>query len=168
MFIVTARAPRHSRLLLLGLSALAVLALVLLLRGGSAKHADAEPELRAETDEARAAYLRSLGWSVDPEPLESLRLTLPKTMEEPYLSYNRLQLSQGFDLTPYLGRTLDRCTYRITNYPGRPSGCQADLYVCDGIIVAGDVVCTGADGFINTLEFPDNTNEQKNDSLSIH
>ena len=73
---------------------------------------------------------------------------------EPYRSYNELQLKQGFDLTPYLGETLERYIYCVTNHPDRPKGCQADLYVYDGEVVAGDVVCTGANGFISTLEFP--------------
>lgn len=152
MFIVTAKAGGLRRILLLILLMLAAAAAILLLRAHSGDSTDALT--RAETDKARVSYLASLGWEVDSEPLEALRLTLPETMEEPYRSYNELQRRQGFDLTPYLGKTLERYTYRLRNYPDRPDGCQIDLYLHDGRIVAGDVICTGVNGFIDTLTFP--------------
>lgn len=164
MFIITAKAPKP-RIFLWPLAILlAGVSIALLLRAGGPK--SAEPELYAPSDEARCAYLKSLGWDANPEPLESLRLTLPETLEEPYLSYNRIQLQQGFDLQPWLGETVDRYTYRISNYPGRTSGCQADLYLCGGQIIAGDVLCTGADGFIATLEYPDPANSEDVKSAS--
>ena len=154
MFIVTAKVPKRRNIALAAIALLVIVIAVVALLSRSPKAAESEPSLHAETNEQRVAYLESLGWEVDPEPVESLRLTLPEELVEPYLSYNQLQLRQGFDLTPCLGKTLERCTYRVANYPDRPNGCQADLYVCEGVIVAGDIVCTGANGFIDTLEFP--------------
>ena len=154
MFIVTAKVPKRRSITLAAIAILVIVIAVVALLPHSPKAAESEPSLQAETNEQRVAYLESLGWEVDPEPVESLRLTLPEELVEPYLSYNQLQLRQGFDLTSCLGKTLERCTYRVTNYPDHPNGCQADLYVCDGVIVAGDIVCTGANGFIDTLEFP--------------
>lgn len=154
MFIVTAKVPKRRHLFPVLLAALLVVVAVLCLRAGKNNADDRSPELRAETNESRVKYLESLGWEVDAEPIEVLRLTLPNELVEPYRSYNDLQLKQGFDLTPLLGETLERCTYAIKNYPGRTDGCQADLYLLDGVIVAGDIVCTGANGFIATLDFP--------------
>ncbi len=151
MFIVTAKVPRRSNILLTALAALAVCVMLLCLRNAKLPEDGAIP---ARTNEQRVAYLESLGWQVEPEPVEVVRLTLPETPEEPYLSYNELQRQQGFDLTPCFGKTLERSTYTVTNHPAQPSACQADLYVCDGAVVAGDVVCTGENGFIATLEFP--------------
>ncbi len=153
MFIVTAKAPKRRHLLSAALIVLLIVAVPLLLRMRKTDATSAD-ELRAETNEARVKYLESLGWVVDAQPIESLRLTLPEELVEPYRSYNELQLTQGFDLIPFLGETLERHTYAIRNYPNRPSGCQADIYLSEGFIVAGDVVCTGADGFIASLEFP--------------
>ena len=152
MFIVTAKASALRRaFLLIVLLFAACAAVVLLYRRSAAADSTA---IRAADDAARVAYLASLGWETDDEPLESLRLTLSETLEEPYRSYNELQLKQGFDLTPYLGKALERYAYRARNYPGRPDSCQIDLYVHNGVVVAGDVLCTGADGFIDTLAFP--------------
>lgn len=154
VFIVTAKAPRRGGVLLTVFIIVIVAAAIFLLRGKKQSTEDA-PTLEARTNEQRVAYLASLGWEVDAEPVEALRLTLPGELVEPYRSYNELQLRQGFDLTPLLGETLERYTYALRNYPGRERGCQADIYVFDGTVVAGDVICTGAGGFIDTLDFPD-------------
>ena len=155
MFIVTAKVPKRRHLLPALLAAALAVVIILCLRAGKSDSGGKAPELRAETNEARVGYLESLGWEVDSEPIEVLRLTLPDELVEPYRSYNELQLKQGFDLTPFLGETLERCTYAVKNYPGRANGCQADLYLSEGFIVAGDIVCTGANGFIATLDFPE-------------
>ena len=76
-------------------------------------------------------------------------------LEEPYLTYNELQDSQGFDLSACCGKQVARYTYTVTNYPGRPEGVQANLYVCEGQPVAGDILCAGADGFQDTLVYPE-------------
>lgn len=107
----------------------------------------------AETNEARVAYLAALGWEVEAEPLETLSLTLPDPLEEPYLSYNVLQQSQGFDLMPCRGKTLERFTYAVTNHPAH-ADCRANLYVYRGEIVAGDILCPGEGGFVAPLAFP--------------
>ena len=72
-----------------------------------------------------------------------------------YLTYNELQDSQGFDLSACCGKQVARYTYTVTNYPGRPEGVQANLYVCEGQPVAGDILCAGADGFQDTLVYPE-------------
>ena len=113
---------------------------------------EALASLPGETNAQRVEYLRNCGWEVVEEPVETFQFLLPEELEEPYLSYNDLQLSQGFDLRPYCGRQLARYTYTLTNYPDRPEGVQANLYVCDGQIVAGDVFCPGAGGFQEALQ----------------
>lgn len=107
-----------------------------------------------DTNEARVEYLAQWGWEVDPEPVETLQFLLPDTLEEPYLSYNVLQKSQGFDLSRCCGKQVARYTYLVTNYPSGREDVQVNLYLCEGEPVAGDVCCTGADGFRNPLEYP--------------
>lgn len=149
MLILTARLRRR-RALLIALALLLVLALFALLRACSGAQAD----IPAATNEERIAYLSSLGWEVKSEPIETLSIALGKTLSEPYLSYNELQRTQGFDLTRWCGQTLARYTYVVTNYPDASLPCQADLYVCGGVLAAGDIVCTGENGFMAGLAFP--------------
>lgn len=107
------------------------------------------------TDNAqRVAYLQSMGWNVEPEPVETLQFLLPDTLAEPYLTYNKLQTAQGFDLTNCCGKQVSRFTYTVTNYPGRSEGVQANLYICEDRPVAGDVCYPGADGFQEALIRP--------------
>ena len=106
---------------------------------------------RLSDNPQRVSYLQSLGWKVEPDPLETLQFLLPETLAEPYLTYNRLQKEQGFDLTDSCGKQVTRYTYAVTNYPDRPQGVQLNLYVCEEQPVAGDVCCPGADGFQQAL-----------------
>ena len=111
-------------------------------------------QLKLLSNEDRVAYLESLGWQIEQEPLETLQFMLPEALEEPYLSYNTLQIAQGFDLSICCGKQLSRYTYTVTNYPNRPAGVQANLYLCEDRPVAGDIFCPGTDGFQTTLVYP--------------
>ena len=103
------------------------------------------------TEQQRTEYLLSLGWEVEPEPLETLQFLLPTPLAEPYLTYNQLQLPQGFNLEDCCGKQISRFTYAVTNYPGRSQGVQANLYICEDLPVAGDICCPGEDGFQEPL-----------------
>ena len=106
-------------------------------------------------DHQRVEYLRSYGWELMPEPLETFQLLLSDPLPEEYLAYNQLQLTLGFDLNDCCGKQLTRYTYRVTNYPDRPEGVQVNLYVCEGLPAAGDVIASGAGGFQAGLAFPE-------------
>ena len=153
MLIWTARISKRAKAALAVILAGVLLAVVLLLMGRSDDGQAAQWQLT--TNEDRVAYLESLGWQVEPEPVETLQFLLPEKLEEPYLTYNELQDSQGFDLSACCGKQVARYTYTVTNYPGRPEGVQANLYVCEGQPVAGDILCAGADGFQDTLVYPE-------------
>ena len=108
----------------------------------------------AATDSARVAYLEALGWEVDDAPLETLSFALPDPLSDAYLEYNELQRTQGFDLMPYAGKAVDRYSYAVRNYPGPPTGTQADLYLHEDHIIAGDILCCDENGFVAPLRFP--------------
>lgn len=148
MFIWTAKFPALKTLIVLLVAAMAAIAF-LIMRVPPVTQEEASPVL--ETNAERVAYLRELGWEVDEEPVETYEFLLPATLEEPYLSYNALQLPQGFDLNPHCGETVSRYTYAVTNHPNRDKGVQANLYLCNGIPVAGDIFCPGANGFQEAL-----------------
>ena len=137
MFIITAKCSKRRVVKILLIFAL-LLSLFLALR--ACRHSSPPPVIAAGTNEERIAYLASLGWEVNDQPIETLSVTLGETLEEPYLSYN--------------DQTLSRYTYVVTNYPDASLPCQADLYVCDGVLAAGDIVCTGENGFMAGLAFP--------------
>ena len=154
MLIWTARVSKRTKAaLFVVLAGLAVAALIIFLAGRESS--DAAAELQIVTNEDRVAYLQSLGWEVDPEPVETLQFLLPDELEEPYLTYHELQEAQGFDLSTCCGKQVARYTYTVLNYPNRPEGIQANLYLCEEKPVAGDILCAGADGFQDTLIYPE-------------
>ena len=154
MLIWTARVSKKTKAVVAVILAGILAAAVLLLVGRSGGGQDAAAwQLTGNAD--RIAYLESMGWQVEEEPVETLQFLLPEKLEEPYLTYNELQDSQGFDLSACCGKQVARYTYTVTNYPGRPEGVQANLYVCEGQPVAGDILCAGADEFQDTLVYPE-------------
>lgn len=153
MLIWTTRFSRKKTGIGLLILVLAIAAALIL--GKTAPGTDPQEQPLLSTNEDRVAYLESLGWTVDPEPVETLQFLLPETLEEPYLSYNQLQLAQGFDLEQYTGKQVTRYTYTVTNDPRCAEGVQANLYICEEVPVAGDILCSGANGYQDTLVFPD-------------
>lgn len=150
MMIWTARlSKRRAVLLILLLGALIALAILL-----AGRHEQGAQAVQLSSNEERVAYLTDCGWEVTPEPVETLQFLLPRELSEPYATYNELQLQQGFDLSESCGKQVERYTYAVTNYPGRSSGVQINLYVCEKVPVAGDVCCPGAGGFQQGLAFP--------------
>ena len=91
MFIITAKCSKRRVVKILLIFAL-LLSLFLALR--ACRHSSPPPVIAAGTNEERIAYLASLGWEVNDQPIETLSVTLGETLEEPYLSYNDLQRSQ--------------------------------------------------------------------------
>ena len=148
MLIWTARFTRKKAVL--SILAFGLIMVILILLTGRIRTKTAPVPQLTDTVQ-RVEYLQSLGWEVDAEPLETLQFLLPETLEEPYLSYNELQLKQGFDLTSCCGKQITRYTYHVKNYPERPDGVQANLYICEDLPVAGDLCCPGADGFQSAL-----------------
>ena len=153
MLIWTTRFTRKKAVLAVVALGLVFAAAILLAgKEGAPKDPAAEALL---TNEDRVAYLQSLGWEVEPEPVETLQFLLPESLEEPYVTYNQLQLEQGFDLSACCGKQVSRFTYHVTNYPDHPNGVQLNLYVCENLPVAGDICSPGAGGFQAGLRFPE-------------
>lgn len=128
----------------------ALLLAVLLLRFPSRASRPSVPD-----DAARIAYLESLGWQIDPQPIESLRLCLPADLTAAYGSYLDLQKSQGFPFSDYAGQIICRTTYRITNYPGGRTDAQINLLQYEDTVIAGDVMLLGVNGGQFPLTYPD-------------
>ena len=142
MFICSVKMSKR-RLALAG----AAILLAILIGVGVALSSKAEPQRDGGDNAARVAFLASFGWSGPEEPVETAEVTIPAEFGEVYENYNRLQLSQGFDLTPYKGKTAVRYTYTITNYPEQED-MQAHLLVCENRIIGGDISSPRLDGFM--------------------
>lgn len=109
----------------------------------------------AETADDRLKFISDLGWIVDEEPVEVRQIAIPQEFDDVYSNYNEIQLSQGYDLTKYAGRSAKRWTYIIRNYPDVSSDedyVRINLLVCDGKIIAGDVCSIKLDGFMHGFE----------------
>lgn len=102
-----------------------------------------------QTDEDCAAFLKTLGLTAE-LPAESVReIRLPDSFDERLSAYNELQKTAGFDLLGYAGQRVKYRTYGLAEHPtGLPS--QVHLYVCDGVIIGGDIAAENGD-FIEPL-----------------
>lgn len=103
---------------------------------------------------AMAEYLQGLGWQVESDPIETLDLQLPQQLTESWGDYAVMQAEQDFPFTDYAGQPIRRYTFRINNYPGMESGVQANLYLCEDVLIGGDIVATGKGGFQHGLAYP--------------
>ena len=104
--------------------------------------------ISASTDEERRTYLESMGWETDTE-FETKELTIPESWNNVYNDQNEVQLNQGFDFSNYKGKKVTLYTYTITNYKDLSEGVVADMLVCDGNLIGGDVCNTSAEnGFL--------------------
>ena len=102
----------------------------------------------ASTDLERRDFLQSFGWELS-DDCEEKTLTIPEKWNNVYNDYNEIQINQGFDLSDYKGRTVTLYTYTITNYEDESDGIVADMLVCDGTLIGGDICNTSAkDGFL--------------------
>ncbi len=151
MLILSANFSRKKRICLLLSIAFLIIAAIIVSRISAQK--TKKDCCYAPHNEQRIAFLQSYGWTVKEQPIETLNLPIGDTLQEPFLSYNKLQLRQGFDLSACCNKTLQRYSYQITNYPGR-ADCLANLYLCENRIVAADIICLGDNGFMQDLQFP--------------
>ena len=82
---------------------------------------------------------------------DALTVQLSLAGQEDYLA---LQQEAGLPLADYDGQTVTRCTYTVTNYPGRTGDVQVNLYLCGDVIVGGDIMALGENGFQASLLYP--------------
>ena len=134
------------------LSAAATLlaAFVLCLWGGQMQEEAAAALAAKSVPNDPAAYLESLGWTWEGEPVTD-RVELPASFDGPYADFLRLQRAGGFDIEACAGQVVTRYTFTLTNYPTGEAGILADVLVLDGRIVGGEVRSPALDGFLEPL-----------------
>ncbi len=153
MFVMTAKLSKP-KLLAAGVIIIAVIAaIVMLLTGGTVSAPSELP--KGASDAERAAYLASHGWSINAQPKETQTVTIPNAQDNKiFARYNDLQISQGFDLSPYAGKEVTRYVYEILNYPNATAPVYAGILVCDGLIIGGEITDTSPNGVMHGFQKP--------------
>ena len=146
MMVFTAKLKKRN-IIIVTASIIAILVLFLIPKNQENKQTETET-LQAETNEDRIAYLTHLGWNVEQTPIETQDVLIPAQENEVFTRYNELQKQQGFDLTNYAGKTVQRYVYQITDETN--NNC-ATLLVYKGKIIGGDVSSMDVGGKIQGL-----------------
>ena len=152
MMVMTAKVNKKKIVLALAGAAALIAALIMLLGGGG--DATTTAALSVTSNDGRVQFLKSFGWEVAASPTESGQVRIPQTGSEVFDRYNALQKSQGYDLSPYAGKTVMRYVYKLKNYPGATDPVYATLLVLGDQIIGGDVTDTSATGVIQGFQMP--------------
>lgn len=126
-----------------------IAALILILAAKLSETTD-DTKYEMSSNAMRVEFLNSCGLIVKPDP-EVQEIRIPKKFGTIYEEYNRLQQSQGFDLTPYAGREAVLCSYTVLNCPEHPDNVVANLLLCDGKLIACDLTLNEENGFTQAL-----------------
>ena len=113
-------------------------------------------DLRAGTEEQRLSFFSQFGWALDPDSKQVKEVILPDEMDDVYRTYNELQLTQGFDLMPYMGKRVKCYSYDVVNHPSKNDTVRGTILVYKNKVIAGDVASGALDGFMDTLGDPVN------------
>ena len=107
MMVMTAKVDIKKILLGLGTAAALILALILLLGGGTEDTAaTGAPQISG--NDARVKFLTDFGWDVTTTPTETGQVKIPTEPGEVFERYNALQKQQGYDLSKYAGKNVMR------------------------------------------------------------
>jgi hypothetical protein len=152
MFVMTAKVDKKKIAIVVAAIVVVIAALVLLLSGGESAPTSAPTNVVNNDD--RVNFLTGFGWEVTTSPVESNQVRIPDKTSEVFERYNRLQKSQGYDLSNYAGTTVMRYVYKINNYPGATEPVYATLLICKNQIIGGDITDTSAKGVIRGFKMP--------------
>lgn len=160
MVIMTAKVSK-GKLIAFGLLVLVAVILLIVCLRGSGSASETAPEESAptapselRTNDDRVAFLASFGWDVRPEPTQTQEVHIPTDPSDVFERYNDLQLSQGFDLHEYAGKSVRRYVYEITNYPDTEDTYYATLFIYKNAVIGGDVCSSAQGGTMHGLSMP--------------
>lgn len=96
-----------------------------------------------DSAEKRVDLLNKLGIEVDPVPVQQGKVSVPKKFDAVMKKYNDLQKEQGFDLSAYKGKSVERFTYIVTDGEGKMTadGLYATLIIYKNRLIGADVCC---------------------------
>lgn len=107
---------------------------------------------KIKTNEDRVNFLSQFGWEVDETPLESEKVTIPGEFDAVFVEYNKMQKTQGLDLSKYKRKDVMRYTYVVENYDGYDGKVYANILVYKNRVIGGDICSAASDGFVQTFE----------------
>lgn len=155
MIMMTAKV--NIKKLLIALAVIAGLIIALALTMGSGEKAETTAVTTMSDNGSRVQFLKEHGWEVTTSPTESGQVRIPKEMTPVYERYNQLQISQGFDLSRYAGKTVMRYVYQVNNFPGATEPVYATLLVYKNQIIGADITNTAAGGSVQSIQSPPQT-----------
>lgn len=147
MFVCTIKWNKGTAVFIVLLIAAILVLLTCAIANSSGKSAGVSANSAADV----ADYLESLGWEVDTETAVEKQVVIPERFSNVYEEYNSLQKAQGFDLSQYSGQGVTIYSLTVTNYSGYSGNVVADVYVCCGKIIGGDIHSLELDGFMHGL-----------------
>lgn len=107
------------------------------------------PSVQCSTEDDVRKYVASFG--IDTGECTVDEVTVPFEFGEVYSNYNKVQLSQGFDLSKHKGKALKRYTFKVLEHPDG-DGVFAEVLLFDKTVVGADVYSTALDGFLIPLK----------------
>lgn len=100
---------------------------------------------------AFSRIIREMGYDdVSEKPYEVVEFTIPMEFNNVWNNYNSLLRENGYDLTPFKGKKCKRYTYLIPSENAR-----ANIIVCDGEIIGGDISSITLDGIMVPIKSND-------------
>ena len=143
MMVMTAKVDMKKIALILGVIAAVIIGLILIFGGNDTQTTAAAP---ISNNDARVKFLQNFGWEVSDSPTESGQVRIPEEMTEVFDRYNRLQKTQGYDLSNYAGKNVMRYVYKIENFPNAKEPVYATVLVYKNQIIGGDITDTAVGG----------------------
>lgn len=110
--------------------------------------------LSGKTNTNRIDFFKHYGWDVSAEPCEISDVAIPREFDQVFEDYNKIQKSQGMDLSRYKGKVAKRYSYVITNYPQHTENIRGNMIVYEGNIIACDVCSLELNGFMHGIINP--------------
>jgi len=147
MFVFTLKFDKKKAVFIIIMAALVLIGIIFLANAIGKINSGERSAGDITTEAGRAAYLAQYGWQVETPAVSEENVLIPKTFSEVFENYNKLQLEQGYDLSKYAGTEVKLYTYRVTNHDSDET-VLAQLYVCKGQVIGGDIHSSALDGFM--------------------
>ena len=137
MVVISVRMRRLKKAVLILFFAVITAIAILIVKNGLMTDNKPAPRILSENTD-RVLFLAECGWLSDEEPKSIQEIIIPSEFNEIYSEYNDIQLSQGFDLNDYKGKTVTKYVYGNRNYP-ESEYVNATLLIFEDKLVGGDI-----------------------------